>query len=586
MANKQNFIIFKNICLLIFDLWYIEVMMNTIFHIDVNSAFLSWTAVKQLKDNPGSIDLRTVPSAIGGDKKTRHGIITAKSIPASKLGIKTAMPVVKALELCPDLILAKSDFETYRTYSHAFIDILMKYSDIVEQVSIDEAFLDLTDKAQFIKSLIYQQIVDGTLSNRDKIFGPLSKDDCNQFKKLLFNYNNMISASHSSNADTLYSDDIVCQDSSIDCSCSSVTKLLDLFDCEDVTRAVAFKALPFPLNAAAIIKDEIHHELGFTVNIGISCNKLLAKMGSDLEKPDKIHTLFPSEIPEKMWHLPIGDLFGCGRKSAVKLEKIGIHTIGDAANMDPDVLTGLLGKNSGTYIHNAANGHSYSTVSNQEDEAKSISNELTSSVDIDSSNYETEGLRILRNLSEQVSSRLKKHGFYASTISINVKTDDFKRRSLQRKLIDSINDQEQIYDISHELMNELLLGNTMNSIHDTLYYSSEVKDTSRVSVLTGSQNFSALSVDTTNRELALPDAKSGLFGLGYKIRLLCISASNFDHGDFRQMTLDDLINDSDLIKKEKARMKKNSLKQKKIKTLSKLLSDKFGDNVVKMGFDD
>ena len=84
---------------------YADNYTNIIFHIDVNSAFLSWSAVKKLKDEPGSIDLRTVPSAVGGDVKSRHGIITAKSIPAKKYGIVTGEPVVKALQKCPELIL-------------------------------------------------------------------------------------------------------------------------------------------------------------------------------------------------------------------------------------------------------------------------------------------------------------------------------------------------------------------------------------------------------------------------------------------------------------------------------------------------
>lgn len=555
-------------------------MMNTILHIDVNSAFLSWTAVKLLKENPGSIDLRTVPSAIGGDKKTRHGIITAKSIPASKMGIKTAMPVVKALELCPDLILAKSDFATYRMYSHAFIEILKNYSDIVEQVSIDEAFIDLTDRQRAIKSLIYQQIVDGSLTYRDYVYGFLSNYDCIQLKNIILNNKQIIS---SLNAHSLLSDDTIEHYNTNEIITSPDNSLLELLDSGKATRAAVFKLLPFPINAAFMIKNEIHDTLGFTVNIGISTNKLLAKMGSDLEKPDKIHTLFPSEVPIKMWPLPIGDLFGCGGKSALKLEKIGIHTIGDAANMDVEVLTGLLGKNAGIYIHNAANGHNYSPVSIQEDEAKSISNELTSSVDIDSSNYETEGLRILRNLSEQVSHRLKKQGLYASTVSINVKTDDFKRRSLQRKLLDSTNDPEQIYTISLELMNELLLGTSKS--HDDLTYTSSAIKKTLISDFSNLQSINSdFNLDSTNRELALPDANLGLFGMGYKIRLLCVSVSNFDHGNYRQMTFDDLINCSKEIEKEKIKLKKRSLKQKKIDSLSKLLSDKYGDSVVKKGF--
>ena len=189
---------------------------NYIFHIDVNSAFLSWSALKKLQEEPGSIDLRTIPSAVGGDVKTRHGIITAKSIPAKKYGIVTGEPVIKALQKCPKLVLVQSDFATYKKYSHAFIDILNKYSPRVQQVSVDEAYLDMTG----MKS-VYA--------------------------------------------------DLVTPD------------------------------MPFPICVADKIKNEIRDTLGFTVNVGISDNKLLAKMASDFTKPDKIHTLFPDEIEKKGW---------------------------------------------------------------------------------------------------------------------------------------------------------------------------------------------------------------------------------------------------------------------------------------------
>ena len=123
-------------------------MDRLIFHIDVNSAFLSWSAVKQLEENPDAVDLRTIPSAVGGDVKTRHGVITAKSIPAKKFGIKTGEPVMTALRKCPDLVLVKSDFTTYRRFSHAFIGILETYGGTVEQASIDEAYLELTETVQ------------------------------------------------------------------------------------------------------------------------------------------------------------------------------------------------------------------------------------------------------------------------------------------------------------------------------------------------------------------------------------------------------------------------------------------------------
>ena len=139
-------------------------MDKLIFHVDVNSAFLSWTAVKMLKEEPGSIDLRTIPSAIGGDVSKRHGVITACSIPAKKQGVRTGEPVMRSLEKCPSLRLFPSDFKTYREYSAKFIDILKKYALAVEQVSIDEAYLDMTGRdepmamAEKIKTEIYESL--------------------------------------------------------------------------------------------------------------------------------------------------------------------------------------------------------------------------------------------------------------------------------------------------------------------------------------------------------------------------------------------------------------------------------------------
>ena len=252
-----------------------------IFHVDVNSAFLSWTAVKRLKENPDSVDLRTIPSVIGGDVKTRHGIVTAKSIPAKKYGIQTAEPINSALQKCPKLVVVPSDFKTYREYSHAFIDILKTYSEVLEQVSIDEAYLD-------------------------------------------------------------------------------VTALEDIYPSPD-----------FPLNVAKMIRDEIRDNLGFTVNVGISSNKLLAKMASDFTNPDKTHTLFPSEIKEKMWPLDIGDLYGCGKKTAEKLRSVGIRTIGDVASYSEEMLTSLLGEKTGEYIYRSANGIGSETVHPERDDPKS-----------------------------------------------------------------------------------------------------------------------------------------------------------------------------------------------------------------------
>ena len=133
---------------------------------------------------------------------------------------------------------------------------------------------------------------------------------------------------------------------------------------------------PSPCAAARYIKDEIHSRFGFTVNVGISSNKLLAKMASDFEKPDKIHTLFPDEIPQKMWPLPIGELFMAGKSSVKALNNLGIRTIGELAASDPKLITLNL-KSHGTMLWNYANGIDNSPVCSTPAEAKGIGNSTT-----------------------------------------------------------------------------------------------------------------------------------------------------------------------------------------------------------------
>ena len=344
-----------------------------IFHVDVNSAFLSWSALKALREDPQSVDLRTIPSAVGGDVKTRHGIITAKSIPAKKYGVQTGEPVVKALQKCPGLVLVKSDFDTYRSYSKAFISILREYSDLVEQVSIDEAYLDMTG-------------------------------------------------------------------------------------CREQLRLSETQDKPWPLNAAHAIREQVFRELGFTVNVGISTNKLLAKMASDFEKPDKVHTLFPEEVPAKMWPLPIRELHGCGKATEQRLRQMGIETIGDAAGMPEEVLKANIGEKAGGYIWRSANGISTSPVHVSHEKAKSCSNEETTTEDINIDNYRTKGVEIVRRLSRKVASRLERGGFYAQTIGVNVKTGAFRRHSRQMTLSSPTRDPEVITREAEALMDELLSG--------------------------------------------------------------------------------------------------------------------------------
>ena len=137
-------------------------MNRLIFHIDVNSAFLSWESVRRVKQ--GLPDLRSVPACIGGDPKKRTGIVVAKSIPAKKYGVQTGEPVAMALRKCPDLVIAKSDFELYIKCSRAFKEICASYAPVMESFSIDEVFLDMTGT-----SLIYPDPVRTAHEIKDKI---------------------------------------------------------------------------------------------------------------------------------------------------------------------------------------------------------------------------------------------------------------------------------------------------------------------------------------------------------------------------------------------------------------------------------
>ncbi|MBP7177151.1 MAG: DNA polymerase IV [Thermoclostridium sp.] len=335
-----------------------EMRKRIIFHIDVNSAFLSWEALEQLKQG-STVDLRTIPSIVGGDPSKRHGIVLAKSIPAKKYGIITGEPVFQALKKCPDLTVVPPTHHIYSQNSHAMIELLQTYSPDIEQFSIDECFIDATG-----------------LRLR---FG----DD--------------------------------------------------------------YTAL------ANQIKNHIRDELGFTVNVGISENKLLAKMASDFQKPDKVHTLFLDEIQQKMWPMPVSELFMVGKAATARFEMLGIKTIGDLARANPAVLEQQL-KKYGLMIWDYANGRDDSPVQAQEAEAKDLSNETTVSFDI--TDKETARLYIL-SLSETVGMRLRKAGLFAGVIAVHIKNSNFETYSRQRKLDNATQDTNVIFSTAAELFEQV-----------------------------------------------------------------------------------------------------------------------------------
>lgn len=322
-------------------------MERLIFHVDVNSAFLSWEAARRVKE--GLPDLREIPSCIGGDPKSRRGIVVAKSIPAKKYGVTTGEPVSMALRKCPELVCVPGDFALFETCSRAFKKICASYAPVMESFSIDEVFLDM--------------------SGTQKIY-------------------------------------------------------------------------PDPVKLACEIKDRIREELGFTVNIGIGTNKLLAKMASDFEKPDKVHTLFPSEIPTKMWPLPVRDLLFLGKASEQKLIKAGIKTIGEMARYPETEIQRLLGEKTGHQLYEYANGRDDSPVRGEREEAKGYSAETTTEEDIVT--YE-QAFSLLLAQCDVVAARMRKDGKKCSCVSVTYRMLDFRTRSHQKKLGNPTDVTEEIF---------------------------------------------------------------------------------------------------------------------------------------------
>ena len=322
-------------------------MERLIFHVDVNSAFLSWEAARRVKE--GLPDLREIPSCIGGDPKSRRGIVAAKSIPAKKYGVTTGEPVSMALRKCPELVCVPGDFALFETCSRAFKKICASYAPVMESFSIDEVFLDM--------------------SGTEKIY-------------------------------------------------------------------------PDPVKLACEIKDRIREELGFTVNIGIGTNKLLAKMASDFEKPDKVHTLFPAEIPTKMWPLPVRDLLFLGKASEQKLIKAGIKTIGEMARYPETEIQRLLGEKTGHQLYEYANGRDDSPVRGEREEAKGYSAETTTEEDIVT--YE-QAFSLLLAQCDVVAARMRKDGKKCSCVSVTYRMLDFRTRSHQKKLGNPTDVTEEIF---------------------------------------------------------------------------------------------------------------------------------------------
>ncbi len=317
-----------------------------IFHVDVNNAFLSWSAVLLLK-NGYKQDIRKIPSIIGGDESQRHGIVLAKSPIAKKYGIVTAETIYSAKRKCQNLQIFPPNHEFYYQKSKELMNYLRNFTPTLEQFSVDECFMDMT----------------GT------------------------NY--------------LYKDYV---------------------------------------KLAHEIKDNIKTKFGYTVNVGIANNKLCAKMASDFEKPDKVHTLFKDEIETKLWPLPVKDLFMCGKKTTEELNKMHIYTIKDLANTNQETLNKKF-KSQGAYLKEAAFGIDNTPVIAKKGKRQSISTTTTLPHD----ETDTEKLKeIILRQTEDVMRQLREKKLYTSTIAIIYKDSTFKNYSYQETLNNSTNNTEKV----------------------------------------------------------------------------------------------------------------------------------------------
>lgn len=317
-----------------------------VWHLDINGAYVSFEAVKLLQYG-SKIDIREIPSAIGGNGENNSGIILAASIPAKKHGVKTGMPIYQAKLLCRDLMILPPDYKWYMKSSNAFYELLKEYSPCVERYSIDENFIDAT-----------------------------------HFKD---NYKYM----------------------------------------------------------SMKVKMRIYTELGIRTNIGISTTKFLSKMAGDRQPRDMIHTLFKEEIPDKLWPLPVEELFGVGRSTSTILRRNNINTIGDIAHTDVQFLKRKL-HYIGTTVYDRAHGIDRSVIRDSEyiNNIKGLGNSTTTSFYVD--NCE-EALKVLLSLTENVAMRLRSNSSLCRVVVVSIKTSDFIHYSHQKALYCNTNSTEEIF---------------------------------------------------------------------------------------------------------------------------------------------
>jgi DNA polymerase-4 len=314
---------------------------RVILHIDMNAFYCSvHEAVEpeQYKDKP---------TAVAGSVELRKGIIVTCSYAARSKGVKTGMQVRQAVKLCPELILIRPNFDLYRKFSRQFMNITYDYSPLVETMSIDECFVDITGSKQF-----------GT-----------------------------------------------------------------------------------PLDIASAIQYRIRHELGLPCSIGIAPNKLLAKVASDMKKPNGITVLRRRDVPSLLWHKPCAEMVGIGKKTAEKLSRLRIHTLGDLAAADEHLLVEKFGV-LGHWLKQAANGMDHSPVNPEHEMSKSIGHTTTMPTDLTEMD---DVRRVFLNLADQVARRLRRQQLVAQTVQITIRDSGMKTITRSITLETPTEHAEEVY---------------------------------------------------------------------------------------------------------------------------------------------
>jgi len=339
-----------------------------ILHIDMNAFYCSVHAAEQPELYGGK------PTAVAGSVELRKGIVVTSSYEARARGVRTGMTVRQATGACPELILISPDFDLYRKYSRGFMRIAGDFTPLVEAVSIDECFLDVTGSSQF-----------GTA-----------------------------------------------------------------------------------VEIAETIARRVKEELSLPCSIGIAPNKLLAKMASDMRKPNAITILRKRDVPGLLWGKPCQSLYGVGSRTADKLLKLNIRTIGDLAKADEGLLTDRFGVY-GSWMKKAANGIDEAPVEPLHEAPKSIGHTTTLPSDL---TERDQYRRVLLNLADQTTRRLRHQKMVSSTIQITIRDTDMKTITRSTTLPVPTESASEVYDTACKLMDAhwkvgtpvRLLGVTLQSL--------------------------------------------------------------------------------------------------------------------------